>query len=373
MRLPALAALFAFAAMSSFAANSDQKYFLYVGSYAHDILVYDFDAATGELKLNGPAGQIDSPSWITADPSFKYLYAVSELDGRPGGVGAFAINRETGMLQKLNQLPSGGGAPCFITTDRTGKMVMAANYMTGGVSAYPVKEDGSLGDMTSLMSAVGHGPNTERQEGPHAHDVVLSPDNSIVYVPDLGLDEIRMFQLDPEKGTLGPHNPPFIKQSPGYGPRHLTFSPDGSFAYLMNELKSVVSVYRHDKTTGNLTKIQDVSSVPSDFQGTNGPAEILVDASGKHVYATNRGADTIAVFSVDHGKGTLHLIQTVPAQGHMPRGLVIAPGGKFILVGNQNTNNFALYSIDSSSGKLTATGTVIQQDSPVSFLFVPKA
>lgn len=372
MRLTTLASLFFFAMSSSFAANTNQQYFLYVGSYTRQILVYDFDPATGTVKLDGPAGQVDSPSWITADPSFKYMYAVSELNGKPGGVASFSIDRTSGMLTKLNQMPSGGMAPCFVTTDHTGKMVMVANYVTGGVSAYPVKEDGSLGEMSSLMTAIGHGPNHARQEGPHAHEVVVNADNKMVYVPDLGLDQVRMYQIDPAKATLAPHNPPAIKQDPGFGPRHLAFSPDGSIAYLVNELKSEVSVFRHDKATGNLTKIEDVSSVPPGFHGTNGPAEILVAASDKYVYATNRGADTIAVFSVAPGTGKLTLIQTVSAQGHMPRGLAIAPGGKFMLVGNQDTNNFATYSIDPESGKLTATGTVIQQGSPVAFLFVPK-
>lgn len=354
------------------AANSDQKYFLYVGSYTHEILLYEFDTQTGQVKLDGPAGQIDSPSWITADPSFKYLYAVSELDGRPGGVGAFSINRENGMLTKLNQLPSGGVAPCFVTTDHTGKMVLAANYMTGGVSAYPVKEDGSLGEMTALMTSIGQGPNKERQDGPHAHDVVISSDNKMAYVPDLGLDQLRAYQIDPEKATLAPHDPPFIKQDAGFGPRHLVFSPNGSYAYLMNELKSMLTVFSYDKGTGMLKKLDDVATVPPGHKGFNGPAEILVDASGKFVYGTNRGADTIAVFSVSEDGAKLQLIQTISSEGHMPRGLAIAPGGKFMLVGNQNTNNFAVYSIDAGTGKLTATGSVIQQGSPVAFLFVPK-
>lgn len=358
--------------MSSLTANAQQKYFLYVGSYAHEILVYDFDSETGAVKLEGPAGQIDSPSWVSADPSFKYLYAVSELDGKEGGVGAFSIDRATGKLTKLNQLPSGGIAPCYITTDRSGRLVMAANYVTGGVSAYPVQHDGSLGDMSSLMTAIGSGPVQDRQDGPHAHDVVLSPDNKMAYVPDLGLDQIRMFDIDPAKGHLAPHNPPYVQQDKGFGPRHLAFAPNNKYAYLMNELKSVVSVFSYDAGTGMLTKVEDVSSLPEGHEGFNGPAEILVSADGRFVYGTNRGADNIAVFSVEQSSGKLTLIQNISSEGHMPRGLAIAPGGKFILAGNQNTNNFLVYKIDHTTGKLTRTGTEIKQPSPVAFLFVPK-
>jgi 6-phosphogluconolactonase len=371
MRLCALA-IFSLFAMSSFAATSNQtKFFLYVGSYTHEILLYEFDSVTGQLKLDGPAGQVDSPSWVTADPDFKYLYAVSEVENKTGGVAAFAINRENGSLRKLNEVSSGGVAPCHVATDRTGKMVIVANYTSGSVSAYPVKQDGRLGEMGSLMTATGQGPD-QRQNGPHAHEVVISSDNKLAYVPDLGLDQIRVYQIHTDKGTLSPANPPFVKQDPGFGPRHMAFSPDWSHAYLMNELKSQVSVFTHDKSTGKLTKIQDVSSLPADYAGKNGPAEILVDATGRFVYATNRGADTIAVFAVEPGKGTIKLTQSVPSQGRSPRGLTIDPSGRFMFAGNQDTSNFAVYHIDANSGQLTATGQVISQGSPVAFLFVPK-
>jgi len=348
------------------------KYFLYVGSYSTHIQVYEFDSATGQLKSIGPAGEVENPSWITASPDFRYLYAVSELEGKTGAVAAFSINRSNASLHKLNTLSSAGVAPCHATTDQTGKMVIVANYTTGGASSYPVEQDGRLGDMASLMTAHGHGPNQERQEGPHAHEAVVTSDNKFVYVPDLGLDQIRIYRIDPSHGTLTPNDPPFAKQDPGFGPRHIAFSPDEDFAYVMNELKSTVTVFKRDKANGSLIKIQDVSSVPPDYSGQNGPAEILIDSTGKFVYATNRGADTIAVFAVEPSQHTLRLIQSVSAEGQMPRGLMIDPSGHFMFAGNQKTNNFVIYHIDAHSGQLTATGQVIHQPSPVSFLFVPQ-
>jgi 6-phosphogluconolactonase len=373
MRLFSFAGLF-LTAMSSFAATAGQTdFFLYVGSYTNEIQLYGFNAATGQLKAIGAAGEVASPSWIAADAAFRHLYAVSEVNGKEGGVAAFTLNRETGALKKLNEVRSGGTAPCHLVTDRAGKLVIVANYSTGGVSAYPIKADGSLGEMSSLMTAAGHGPDQQRQEGPHAHEVVLSADNKLAYVPDLGLDQIRVYRVDAATAKLTPAEPPFIKQDAGFGPRHLAFSPDRSFAYLMNELKSEVSVFKHDSATGSLTKIQDVSSLPADYSGENAPAEILVSSTGKFVYATNRGADTIAVFAVEPGKGTIRLTQTVSSQGAMPRGLTIDPTGKFMFVGNQNGNNFAVYHINADNGQLTPTGQVIHQGTPVAFLFVPKS
>ena len=361
--------------MSSLAATKhlDQtKYILYVGSYGKGIQAYQFDSATGQLKDIGRSGDAVNPSFLAADPDFRYLYAVSEVEGNVnGGVAAFSIDRENGSLRALNSVSSAGVAPCHLAVDKTGKMLIVANYTSGGVSAYPIGHDGRIGEISALLTAKGQGPNAERQEGPHAHEVLISSDNARAYVPDLGLDEIRLYRLDPSKAGLAPNDPPVVKQSPGMGPRHLAFSPDEKFAYVMNELKSEVSVFKHDKATGNMTKVQDVSSIAPGYSGENGPAEILVDSRGKFVYATNRGADNIAVFSIDSYDGTLRQIQLISSEGTMPRGLEIDPSGRFIFAGNQKTDNFVVYHIDPKAGTLTATGQVIHTPSPVAFLFVP--
>ena len=371
-------ASFAFIDTSSFEAHGAEKhlnqtkYIVYVGSYGTGIQAYRFDAGNGQLQPIGITGKITNPSFLIADHDFRYLYAVSELTGNEeGAVASFAINSASGGLTSLNSVSSAGLAPCHLALDQTSRMLMVANYTSGGVSAYPIKDDGRIGARTALMTAQGKGPNTERQEGPHAHEVVVTSDNRFAYVPDLGLDHLRIYKIDPSHAMLTPNNPPFAKQDPGMGPRHMAFSPDERFAYVANELKSEVSVFQHDKDTGALTKVQDVSTLPAGYAGENAPAEILVDSAGKFVYATNRGADSIAVFAIDPSKGTLQQIQVISSEGTMPRGLEIDPTGHFVFAGNQKTDNFVIFHIDSSSGKLTPTGQVIQTPSPVAFLFVP--
>jgi 6-phosphogluconolactonase len=348
------------------------KYILYIGAYGKGITAYRFDAATGQLQSIGMAGEVTNPSFLIADKDFRYVYAVSELQGNhDGGVAAFSIDRNSGSLQALNHQPSAGVAPCHLALDKTSKMLMVANYTTGGVSVFPIQSDGRLGEMSALMTASGKGPNTARQEGPHAHEVVVSNDNRIAYVPDLGLDHIRMYRIDPAAAKLTPNQPPFVQQTPGMGPRHIAFTPDERFAYVVNELKSEVSVFTRDPSNGNLTKIQDISSVEPGFAGENGPAEILVDSAGKFVYASNRGENTIAVFAINSSDGKLNKVQSISTDGKNPRGLEIDPTGNFAFAGNQDSNNFVIYHVDKNTGKLTATGQNIQTPSPVAFLFVP--
>jgi 6-phosphogluconolactonase len=344
------------------------KYILYLGAYGKGIDAYRFDAATGKVESIGLVGEVVNPSFLAADPKFQNLYAVSEVDGKVhGAVAAFAIDRKTGALRKLNTRDSGGLAPCHLAV--TKNTLIVANYTSGGVSSYPIEPDGSLGEMASLMTEHGHGPNPHRQEGPHAHEVVVSA-SGVAYVPDLGLDRIRLYDVG-ANSVLTPHDPPFAQQDPGMGPRHMAFNSDESYAYVMNELKSEVTVFKHDKATGAMTKIQDFSSLPEGFSGENDPAEIIIDAAGKHVYATNRGNDSIAVFAVDTSAGTLRQIQVISAEGKMPRGLAFDPSGHFMLAGNQTTNNFAIFSVDQATGRLAPTGQVVTTPSPVAFLFVP--
>lgn len=351
---------------------SDENYILYVGAYGKGITAYRFDPNGAKLQPLGLAGEVVNPSFITADKGNRYLYAVSEVEGNTNGaVVSFSIDRKTGQLTRLNARDSAGIAPCHLALDRTDKMLMVANYTTGGVSVFPVEHDGSLGEVSTLQTAHGHGPNEQRQEGPHAHEVVIGSDNKIAYVPDLGLDEIRLYRIETSNTTIVPNQPPAAKQDPGMGPRHLVFSHDEQFAYVINELKSDVSVFRHDKSTGSMTKIQDVSSLPAGYKGENGPAEILIDAKGRYVYATNRGNDSIASFAVDPPTGTLRQIQVISAEGKMPRGLAFDPSGRYVLAGNQKSNNFVIFEINSGTGELKATGQVVNTPSPVAFLFVP--
>jgi 6-phosphogluconolactonase len=344
------------------------KYILYLGAYGKGISAYRFDTAAGKLESIGFVGEVVNPSFLAADPKFQNLYAVSEADGNVHGtVAAFAVDRSTGALRKLNSRDSGGAAPCHLTVDKN--TLIVANYTSGGVSSYPIEPDGSLGEMASLMTEHGHGPNPERQEGPHAHQAVVSS-SGVVYVPDLGLDRIHMYEVGAHS-ALTAHSPAFVQQDPGMGPRHMAFNANETYAYVINELKSEVSVFKHDKASGAMTKIQDVSSLPEGFSGENAPSEILIDSADKYVYATNRGNDSIAVFAVDAPSGKLRQIQVISAEGKMPRGLAFDPSGHFMFAGNETTNNFVVYRVDQASGRLTPTGQAVTTPSPVAFLFVP--
>ncbi|MGA8029661.1 MAG: lactonase family protein [Bryobacteraceae bacterium] len=355
------------------AQTSDQtKYFVYVGTYGKGIHGYRFDTATANLESIGLVGQVVNPSFLATDREFRFLYAVSELEGKVnGGVAAFAIDRKTGSLKLLNTASSAGEAPCHLAVDHTTKMLVVANYGTGSVPVFPIERDGRLGEMSALMTAQGSSVNRQRQEGPHAHEAVISADNHFLYVPDLGLDQIRIYRLDPSNAKLVPNNPAFIKADPGSGPRHMAFSPNGKFAYVVHELKSVITVFSHDASSGNLNPIQTVSTLPEGFSKENAPAEIEVDRGGKFLYASNRGPGTIAVFSIDHGNGTLRQIQVVETGGTFPRGFQIDPSGQFLFSGDQKSNQFVLFRVDQKSGHLTLTDRRFDVPSPVAFQFVP--
>lgn len=350
------------------------NYFVYIGTYSNAIHAYRFNASTGKLDAIGPVGEVINPSFLATDRKYQFLYVVSEVEGDVnGGVAAFSINRKNGSLKFLNTASSSGVAPCHLAVDGTAKMLLVANYGTGGVSAFPLEHDGRLGAMSSLMEAHGSSVNRERQAGPHAHEVVISANNRFVYVPDLGLDQIRIYRLDPSQAKLAATEPAFAKEEPGSGPRHMAFSPSGKFAYVLNELKSVVTVYSHDSSTGNLKQIQTIPTLPAGYSGENAPAEIEVDKAGKFVYASNRGHDSIAVFAIDEPTGMLKEIQIVPTQGKEPRGMQIDPTGNFLFVGNQKSNQCVIFRIDPKTGQLTSTGQVLEVPTPVAFQFVPAA
>ena len=356
--------------------NYRSKYFLYVGVYGKGIQAYRFDPASVKFEPLGLVGEIQNPSFLASDPQQRYLYAVSELEGnREGGVGAFRIDRKSGHLTPLNQQSSGGVAPCHLAVDHTSKLLMAANYGTGSVPLFPIEADGKLGARSALLTAQGSSADPKRQEGPHAHEIVISKDNRFVYVPDLGLDEIRIYQLDAASGNVTPHDPAFVKEQGGLGPRHLAFSSNERFAYVINELKSVITVFKHDPANASFQQIQMISSL-GEGKEADGAAEILIDRTGQFLYASNRdvtgqGTGTIGVFAIDKTNGTLKQVQLVQSGGTFPRGVEFDPTGKFLLVGDQKANYFVLFQIDPATGKLTPTAHKIETPSPVSFLFVP--
>jgi 6-phosphogluconolactonase len=356
------------------------KYIFYVGTYTEEgnkskgIYGYRFDAVTGQITSLGLATETMNPSFVAPHPNGRFLYAVNEVGNfkgpNSGGVSAFSIDRATSKLTFLNEVPSRGADPCYIIVDKTGKYVLVANYTGGSIAVFPVLEDGKLGEASAFVQHTGHGTNPSRQEGPHAHSIDLSPDNHLAMVDDLGLDELLVYKFDSAKGSLTPNDPPFAKLDPGAGPRHFALHPSGKFAYVISEMQSTVTAFSNDETTGTLHRLQTISALPKDFRGENDDAEIQMHPSGKFLYASNRGSDTIAVFAIDPSKGTLTPVEYTPTQGKIPRSFEIDPTGTFLLAANQKSDNIVVFRIDAKTGRLTPTGQVLEVGSPVCVKFV---
>lgn len=361
--------------------HPENSYFIYVGTYTEDrstskgIYVYRYDAATSKVRSIGLAAQTINPSFVAIHPNHNFLYAVNEVGNfqgkKSGGVSAFVIDHVTGKLKLLNQVASGGADPCYLTVDKTGKYVLVANYTGGSVAVFPVREDGSLGEASAFIQHSGHGPNPARQEGPHAHSIDLSPDNRFAIVDDLGLDETLVYKFDSARGTLTLNDPPFATADPGAGPRHFAFDPKGKFAYRITEMGSTISVFEYDAANGILRALQTISALPKDFKGKNDDAEIEVSPSGKFLYASNRGHDSITVFSIDPHAGTLALVEIVPTKGANPRNFEIDPTGSLLFAANEKSDNIVVFKINKMTGRLTATDKEFDIAQPVCIRFVP--
>ena len=350
-----------------------KRYLVYAGTYtgpqSKGIYSFRFDPDSGKLDPVGLAAELNRPSFLTLHPNQKYLYAVSELGNST--VSGFEINPKSGMLTLLNTVPTKGGSACHLVVDQTGKSLVVANYGNGSSAvAFRIGPDGRLSETTSQVQHSGSGPDTSRQKGPHAHAVVLSEDNRYVFVPDLGLDKVFTYRLDPAGATLTAHDPPFATVPPGSGPRHFTFHPNGKFAYALNEMKSSVTAFSYDKKKGQLTIIQTYANLPQDFTGVSNAAEIEIDAGGKFLYASNRGPDSITIYKIDSGKGTLTVVDRVPTQGKTPRNFKIDPTGKFLLAANQDSHSIVVFKRDPGTGRLTPTGQTVNVGSPVSLQFL---
>lgn len=350
-----------------------KNYFAYFGTYtgakSKGIYVSRFDAASGKLGPLSVAAEIVNPSFVAPHPNGRFLYAVSEENGG-GSVSAFSIDPKTGTLTFLNKVSSHGKGPCYVRVDKTGKAVMVANYSSGSFAVLPIAVDGKLGEASSFIQDEGKGTNPARQERPHAHSLNPSPDNRFAVGADLGLDKLFIFKFEAAEGTLTPNEPPFATVKPGSGPRHFAFHPNGKFAYVTNEMASTVVAFGWNATRGELHELQTVSTLPADFKGETTTAEIQVHPSGKFLYDSNRGADSIAVFSIDPRKGTLTAVDNTPTQGKEPRGFGIDPTGSFLITGNQKSDNIVVFRIDKATGRLTPTGQVAELGAPVCVKFV---
>jgi len=353
------------------------QYLMYVGTYtgpeSKGIYAYRFDATTGEVTPLGLAGEAKNPSFLAIHPNHKFLYAVGEsADGGAwgGSVSAFALDRATGKLTFLNSAPSGGKGPCHLVVDKTGKNLVVANYGSGAAAVVPIQADGRLGKPSSTIQHIGSSVDHARQQGPHAHSANLAPDNRFAFVADLGLDKVLVYKFDAAKGTIAPNTPPFATVAPGSGPRHFTFHPSGKFAYVINEMGSTVTAFSYDAAGGVLTSLQTISTLPQGFSGKSYCAEVVAHPSGKFLYGSNRGHNSISVFAIDPAKGTLTAVEQTPTDGKWPRNFNIDPTGKYLFAANEQSNDIFIFRIDPATGKLTPTGKKVEVSKPVCIKFL---
>ncbi len=345
---------------------------LLIGTYtsgkSEGIYVYAFNTETGDSKKLSSI-QTPNPSYLAVSPDQKIVYAVSETDlakkeGSGGAVIAFSFNQANGSLSLINQQFSQGKNPCFVSVDKTGKWLFVSNYSSGSAVLFPVRADGGLETAKQVLQDKGTGPNKDRQEGPHVHSAVLSPDNKFLFTPDLGLDKVMIYRFDKKHGTLSPSVPPFAASVPGSGPRHFEFHPNNKYAYLIEEMSGMVVAFIYKK--GKLASFQRISALPADFAGSIGSADIHVSPDGRFLYASNRGeSNTIAIFSIDNKSGKLTAIGHQSTLGKTPRNFNFDPRGNFLLVANQNSDDIVVFKINKATGLLTDTGKRINVPNPV--------
>lgn len=351
---------------------------LYVGTYtsgkSEGIYIYNMNVSSGELKYFNTVKRVIDPSFLAVGRKRRFLYAVNELTefgGKPGGaLSAFSIDQKTGDLNLLNQQPSLGGAPCYVIVDATGRFVLVANYTGGNVSVLPVLPDGGLGTATDMVQHQGSRANKERQEAPHAHCVVLDRSNRYAFVADLGLDKVMIYHFDAKAGKLRPTRQPWAQLNPGAGPRHFIFHPNGRYAYVINELDSTLAAFSYDAVNGTLHSIQTVSALPKDFSGKNDCADLHITSSGRFLYGSNRGHNSIVVFAINESTGKLTYLEHTSTLGKTPRNFAVDPTGRFLLVANQESDTVVTLRIDTVTGRLKPTGHVAEVPTPVCLKFL---
>lgn len=369
-----------FALPSSAEAPKGGKAWMFIGTYSggksKGIYRLEMDLSTGKLSEPELAAETTNPSFLALHPSGKFLYAVAEVDnvsGQKGGaVKAFALDPKTGKLTELNSQSSKGAAPCHLVVDKAGKNVLVANYSGGNAAVIPIKSDGSLAEPTGFVQHEGKVADPKRQGGPHAHSINLDAANRYAFVADLGLDKVLVYRFDPEKGTITPHEPPYVELAPRAGPRHFAFHPNGKYAYAINEIDMTVTPMSYDPDKGILKTLKPVTTLPGDNKSGYSTAEVVVHPSGKFLYGSNRGHNSIAIFTVDPGTGELTPAGHQATDIKTPRNFNIDPTGKFLIVANQSGNSVVVFAIDQKTGELKPTGQKVEVASPVCIKFLTK-
>ena len=375
MKAGGIGLLGAFAARANALSQQERKFVLYVGTYtsgkSEGIYGYHMDG-TGALTRFTSIMSVN-PSFLTVDRSKRFLYAVNEVSdylGKPSGAAsAYKIDPVTHNLRLLNEQATQGADPCYLSVDSRKRTLLVANYTGGSVSVFPVRSDGTLGMVAQVQQDEGSGPK-EQQKGPHAHCVIFDAFERHALVADLGIDKVMIYRFDRTTGRLSPAKQPFAELKPGAGPRHLSFHPSGKFLYVINELDSTMTAFGYNEREGTLTMIETVSTLPSDFSGISYCADVHVSSSGKFLYGSNRGHNSIVVFAIDQLTGKLTLVEHVSTEGNWPRNFTIDPSGGFLLVANQRSDNVVVFSLDANTGRLKPTGVNEQIPSPVCLKFL---
>jgi 6-phosphogluconolactonase len=347
-----------------------QDYYLLIGTYTQKgskgIYVYRFNTTTGKAEWVSNTDSAANPSFIAIAPDKKHIYAVSETGGKnPSKVSSYAFDKSTGKLSLVNQQLAGGDGPCHVAVSKNNKWVTVANYGGGSLAVFPINNDGSLSPYSQAIQHEGSSVNKQRQDKPHVHETVFSPAQDYLFTPDLGTDKVVVYKFNSSASKpLSPAPTPFVKVNPGNGPRHITFHPNGKFAYVIEEMSGTVGAYNYSK--GNLTSIQTIATHPADFKGQPGSAEVDLSPDGKFLYASNRGQENnIAIFSVNPANGKLQLKGYQPTLGKAPRHFIIDPSGNYLLAANQDSDNIVIFKRNKQTGLLQETGEQIKVSMPV--------
>jgi 6-phosphogluconolactonase len=352
---------------------------VYVGTYTKapetGINFCRFDIGSGSLSKPAVVAKTPNPTFLALHGRRPLLYAINEVSDfenkKVGSVSAFRIEPKTGKLDLINQQSTGGPGPCHVSVDRTGQVVLTANYLGGSVASLPLRADGGLNPAATVDQHHGSSVIPSRQTGPFGHCIEVDPNNHFALSADLGIDKILIYKLDAAHGALAPNEPAFAETPRGAGPRHLTFHPNGRFVYAINELSSTISVFRYDSVRGALESVQDISTLPANFAGKSTAAEIQVHPSGRFLYGSNRGHDSIAIFAIDPDTGKLGSLGHEPTQGKTPRNFTLDPSGRYLLAANQDTNNVVVFRVDPESGLLKPAGVSVAIPAPVCVVMMP--
>lgn len=373
------ASTFAVGQASAAPVATSSRTMVYLGtnttSTSRGIYRFFLDNSTGQVTPLELAAQVKNPTFLALSPDGRRLYAVSEISDfqghKAGGVCGFSIDTTTGNLTLLNQQPSGGQGPCHVSVSPDGHFAAVANYGNGSIALLPIQANGTLTSPTSVIQHTGHSVNPQRQAGPHAHSVNFDAAGRYAYAADLGIDQVKTYRVDPDAQTLVPVAGADAAMQPGAGPRHLAFHPNGGFAYVVTEMGNTVTVFRHDADSGALTEVQTTSTLPVGYSGKTFASEVRVHPTGKFLYASNRGHDSIAIFAIDSETGKLTSLGHEPAGGKFPRNFNIDPTGQWLIATNQDSNNIVIFRIDPTNGMLHRTGEIADIHRPMCVVFVP--